>query len=219
MITVMCARNHCRHGCVTARVHPIGEVAAGGADMVWIVLGVLVVLVLAVLFWFVGTYNRLVQQRNQVQAAGAQIDVQLKRRHDLIPNLVETVRGYATHERTTLDAVVAARQGALASVGAPRAQQAAAEGELSQTLSRLFAVAEAYPDLKANSNFLALQGELASTEDKIAYSRQFFNSAVQTLNTSVQTLPTNLVAGIGGFREAEYFQAGGEERGPVSVKF
>jgi LemA protein len=186
---------------------------------VLIVSGVLVLLVLAVLGWFIATYNRLVQQRNQVQAAGAQIDVQLKRRHDLIPNLVETVRGYATHERGTLEQVIAARQGAQSSVGAPRAQQAAAEGELTQALGRLFAVAEAYPDLKANSNFLALQGELASTEDKIAYARQFFNSAVQTLNTSVQTLPTNLVAGIGGFREAEYFEAAGDERGPVSVKF
>ena len=187
--------------------------------MVWIVLGVLVVLLLVVLFWFVGTYNRLVQQRNQVQASGAQIDVQLKRRHDLIPNLVETVKGYATHERGTLDAVVAARQGAMAAVGAPRGQQAAAEGALTQTLGRLFAVAEAYPDLKANQNFLALQGELANTEDKIAYSRQFLNSAVQTLNTSIQSVPSNLVAGMTGFRAAEYFQAADGERGNVSVRF
>jgi LemA protein len=189
--------------------------------MLWIVLLVLVLalVVLGLLVWFVATYNRLVKQRNQVQAAGAQIDVQLKRRHDLIPNLVESVRGYATHERSTLDAVVAARQGAVASVGAPRSAQAQAEGALTQALGRLFAVAEAYPDLKASQNFLALQGELAATEDKIAYARQFFNSAVQTLNTSVQTVPSNLVAGIGGFREAEYFQAAGDERGPVSVRF
>jgi len=182
-------------------------------------LAVVAVVVIVLIAWFVGTYNRLVQQRNQVQAAGAQVDVQLKRRHDLIPNLVETVRGYATHERSTLDAVVAARQGAVSSVGAPRGTQAAAEGALTQALGRLFAVAEAYPDLKANQNFLALQGELASTEDKIAYSRQFFNTAVQTLNTSVQSLPSNLVAGIGGFRAAEYFQADSDERGAVSVRF
>lgn len=184
-----------------------------------IVLIVLAIVVVVVLGWFVTTYNRLVAQRNQVQAAGAQIDVQLKRRHDLIPNLVETVRGYATHERSTLDSVVAARQGAMSTVGGPRGQQAAAEGELTQALGRLFAVAEAYPILRANQNFLALQAELASTEDKIAYSRQFFNSAVQTLNTSIQSLPTNLVAGVGGFRPVEFFQASGDERGPVTVRF
>jgi len=187
--------------------------------MVWIVLGVLVLLVVLVLGWFIATYNRLVAQRNQVQAAGAQIDVQLKRRHDLIPNLVETVKGYAAHERGTLDAVVVARQGAAAAVGAGRAEQAAAEGVLTQSLGRLLAVAEAYPDLKANQNFLALQGELAVTEDKIAYSRQFLNSAVQTINTTIQSVPSNLVAGIGGFRPAEYFEAADDERGSVSVRF
>ena len=164
-------------------------------------------------------YNGLVRGRNRNREAWSQIDVELKRRHDLIPNLVETVKGYATHERGTLDAVVAARQGAVAAVGAPRGQQAAAEGALTQTLGRLFAVAEAYPDLKANQNFLALQGELASTEDKIAYSRQFLNSAVQTFNTTIQSVPSNLIAGIGGFRPAEFFQAADGERGPVTVKF
>jgi LemA protein len=187
--------------------------------MIWIVLGVPALVVLLVLGWFIGTYNRLIQQRNQVQAAGAQIDVQLKRRHDLIPNLVESVKGYAGHERGTLEAVVAARQGAVAAVGAPHGQQAAAEGALTATLGRLFAVAEAYPALLANQNFLALQGELAGTEDKIAYSRQFLNSAVQTLNTTVASVPSNLVAGIGGFRPAEYFQAADDERGSVSVRF
>ena len=188
--------------------------------MVWIVLGVLVALVLAVLGWFAAVYNRLVQQRNQVQAAGAQVDVQLKRRHDLIPNLVETVRGYAGHERATLDAVVAARQAAIAAGGAPsRAGRGTAEQILTASLGRLFAVAEAYPELKANQNFLALQGELAATEDKIAYSRQFLNSAVQTLNTTVQSVPSNVFAGIAGFRPAEYFQAGGDERGAVQVRF
>ena len=141
------------------------------------------------------------RQRNQVRASWAQIDVQLKRRYDLIPNLVETVKGYAAHERDTLDAVVAARSGAMSgrpapasAIGPPR------KTSLTQALGRLFALAEAYPDLKANQNFAALQGELANTEDKIAYARQFYNSAVQTFNTSVQSLPTNVIAGIGGFR-------------------
>jgi LemA protein len=190
-----------------------------GDVTVWLAIGVPVLVVVALVGWFVATYNRLVQQRNQVQAAGAQIDVQLKRRHDLIPNLVETVRGYATHERGTLEAVIAARQGAVSSVGGARENQAQAEGALSQALGRLFALAEAYPDLKANQNFLALQSELANTEDKIAYSRQFYNSAVQTFNTSVQTVPTNLVAGMTGFRPAGFFLAVGDERGPVSVRF
>jgi LemA protein len=165
------------------------------------------------------TYNRLVRQRNQVQASWAQIDVQLKRRYDLIPNLVETVKGYAAHERGTLDAVVAARNGAITAAQARVGERAVAEDMLSQALGRLFALAEAYPDLKANQNFAALQAELANTEDKIAYARQFYNSAVQTLNTSVQSLPTNVIAGIGGFRVTEYFEAAGGERGPVQVRF
>ena len=184
-----------------------------------IVVVVVVVVVLAVGGWFVATFNRLVRQRNQVQAAGAQVDVQLKRRHDLIPNLVETVKGYATHERGTLDAVVAARQSAMSAVGGPRVDQAAAEGALSQALGRLFALAEAYPNLKASQNFLALQQELSATEDKIAYARQFLNTAAQTLNTSVQSFPTNVVAAVGGFPGADYFQMDGDERGPVSVRF
>jgi LemA protein len=184
-----------------------------------IVVGVLVVLVVLVLLWATTTFNRLVRQRNQVQAASAQIDVQLKRRHDLIPNLVETVKGYATHERGTLDAVVQARATAVAANGAAPAQRAEAEGELSAVLGRLMVVAEAYPDLKANQNFLALQAELGSTEDKIAYARQFLNNAVQTINTTVQSVPSNIIAGIGKFHAEEYFQASGEERQGVSVRF
>ena len=186
-----------------------------------VVAGLVCLLAVVVIGWALAAYNRLVRQRNQVQASWAQIDVQLKRRHDLIPNLVETVKGYAAHERGTLDAVVAARNNAVAAavqdpgVGG----RAAAENMLTQTLGRLFALAEAYPDLKANQNFAALQGELANTEDKIAYARQFFNSAVQTFNTSVQSVPTNIVAGVGGFRVWEYFEAEGGERGPVQVRF
>src|SRR5689334_4433754 len=138
-----------------------------------IVLGVAVVLVVVLLWWAVATYNALVKARTQVDASWAQIDVQLKRRHSLIPNLVESVKGYVRHERGTLEAVVAARAAAAGAGAAGPGAQAQAEGQLTQALGRLFAVAEAYPDLKANQNFLALQTELGSTEEKIAYARQF----------------------------------------------
>ncbi|NGM15677.1 LemA family protein [Verrucosispora sp. CWR15] len=169
--------------------------------------------------WALSAYNRLVRQRNQVQASWAQIDVQLKRRYDLVPNLVETVKGYAAHERGTLEAVLAARTGAMAAAVAPEVSvRAGAENVLTQTLGRLFALAEAYPDLKANQNFAALHSELTRTEDKIAYARQFYNSAVQTLNTSVQSVPTNLIAGLGGFRSTDYFEALDGERAAVQVR-
>jgi LemA protein len=185
-----------------------------------VVGGVLLILVLAVIIWIIAAYNRLVRLRNQADASWAQIDVQLKRRYDLIPNLVHTVQGYAAHERGTLEAVVAARGNAInLSQGAGPEQRAVAENMLTQALGRLIAIAEAYPDLKANQNFAALQVELATTEDKIAYARQFFTSAVQSYNNAVQTLPTNLIAGLGGFRRREFFQAAGEERGPVQVRF
>jgi LemA protein len=185
-----------------------------------VVGGVLLVLILAVIIWIVAAYNRLVRLRNQADASWAQIDVQLKRRYDLIPNLVQTVQGYAAHERGTLDAVVAARGNAMnLSQGAGPAQRAEAESMLSQALGRLIVVAEAYPDLKANQNFASLQIELANTEDKIAYARQFLNGAVQSYNNAVQTVPTNLIAGVSGFRSREFFQAAGEERGPVQVRF
>jgi LemA protein len=179
----------------------------------------LLIVVIGLLLWAVVTYNKLVRQRNQVQAASAQIDVQLKRRHDLIPNLVETVKGYAAHERGTLDAVVQARAAAVAANDAGAQQRAEAEGELGILLGRLLMVAEAYPDLKANENFLSLQTELGGTEDKIAYARQFFNNAVQSINTTIQTVPSNVIAGLGGFTLEEYFQAVGQERQGVSVQF
>jgi LemA protein len=182
-----------------------------------VALGVVVLLIIAVIGWAIATYNRLVRLRTQVQSSWAQIDVQLKRRHSLIPNLVETVKGYAAHERGTLDAVVNARNNAAAARGP--AQQGAAEGMLTQTLGRLFALAEAYPDLKASENFRSLQGELANTEDKIAYARQFYNNAVQTLNGAVQSIPTNIIAGVGGFRTEPFFEAAGDERQDVSVRF
>jgi LemA protein len=176
-------------------------------------------LIILLLVWGVVTYNKLVRQRNQVDAAWAQIDVQLKRRYDLIPNLVETVKGYASHERGTLEAVIQARNSAVGNAGAAPATRAETENVLTQTLGRLFALAEAYPNLKANENFAALQGELGNTEDKIAYARQFYNSAVQSYNTSTQSIPTNIIAGVGGFKQRDLFEAAGGERGPVQVRF
>ena len=186
--------------------------------MSWVLIGILVVVVLLVIY-AIALYNGLVRNRNRVDNAWAQIEVQLKRRRDLIPNLVETVKGYAAHERGTLDAVVQARNSAVAAAGQGAGTRAEAENALTQTLGRLFALAEAYPNLKANENFMSLQGELSGTEDKIAYARQFYNSAVQTYNTSTQSIPTNIVAGIGGFRARDLFEAVGDERGPVQVRF
>ena len=171
-------------------------------------------MVVLVIGWGSLTYNRLVRQRNQVDAAWAQVDAQLKRRYDLVPNLVEMVKGYAAHERTTLDAVVGARNAAASATPARPAARAQAEAALNQVLGRLFALAEAYPDLKASESFRGLRHELADTENKIAYARQFYNSAVQTYHMSIQSIPTNLIAGLGGFRGRDLFQAAGEERGP-----
>jgi LemA protein len=181
--------------------------------------GVGCLLIAVILIWALMSYNRLVRQRNQVKASWAQIDVQLKRRYDLIPNLVETVKGYAGHERATLEAVVAARNGAIHAAQGGVADRAQAENMLTQALGRLFALSEAYPNLKANQNFAALQQELAETEDKIAYARQFYNSAVQTLTNTIQSVPTNLIAGMTGFHPPDYFEAEGAERGPVQVTF
>jgi LemA protein len=184
-----------------------------------IIGGLVCLLVVVLLIWTMVSYNRLVRQRNQVEASWAQIDVQLKRRTDLIPNLVETVKGYAAHEKGTLDAVIQARNTAVAAGNADPGARAQAENAVTQTLGRLFALAEAYPNLKANENFMALQGELANTEDKIAYARQFYNSAVQTYNNATQTMPTNLIAGMLGFRPKEFFETPEGERGPVQVRF
>ena len=182
---------------------------------VWIIVIVVVVLLALAA---VGIYNGLITLRNRVQEAWRQIDVELKRRHDLIGNLVETVKGYAAHERGTLEDVMKARSAAMAGGQGP-AQQAQSEGALSAALGRLFAVAEAYPDLKANQNFLALQGELTSTEDRIASARRYYNANVRELNTRVETVPSNVVAGMFGIHRAEYFEAEGAEREPVRVDF
>ncbi len=192
----------------------------GTGSLIAVVAGGCVCLLLVLLLvWAVVAYNKLVRQRNQVDAAWAQIDVQLKRRYDLIPNLVETVKGYAAHERGTLDAVIQARNSAVGNAASAPSARAETENALSQTLGRLFALAEAYPNLKANENFAALQGELGNTEDKIAYARQFYNSAVQSYNTSTQSIPTNIIAGVGGFKQRDLFEAAGGERGPVQVRF
>ena len=166
----------------------------------------LVVLGLAVIvtFWFIGMYNALVRLRNMVKNAWAQIDVQLKRRHDLIPNLVEAVKGYAAHEKSTLDAVISARAKAL-SAGSVAAH-AQAEGELSQALGRLMMLSESYPDLKANQNFLSLQEELTSTENKIGFARQFYNDSVMKFNIAIQSFPQNIVASMFSFKEADLFE-------------
>lgn len=177
-------------------------------------------LIAAIVLAVVVLYNGLVSARNRVDNAWAQIDVQLTRRHDLVPNLVETVKGYAAHEKETLDAVIQARNSAMAGQQAGNvAQTAQAENMLSGALKSLFALSEAYPDLKANQNFLQLQEELTATEDRIAYARQFYNDEVRRYNTKIQTVPSNFVAGLGKFREREYFEAADGEKGPVQVKF
>ena len=182
-----------------------------------IVLIVLVAIVVVLLLYVVVAYNGLVRLRNRIEAAWAQIDVQLRRRYDLIPNLVETVKGYATHEKGTFEAVTAARANAINAQGP--AQKAAAEKVIIGALKSLFAVAEAYPDLKANQNFLSLQEELTSTEGRIAYARQFYNDEVLKLNTKIQVFPTSILAGMFGFTAHEYFEADDTSRGPVSVQF
>ena len=182
----------------------------------WIVLGVIVIIVL---FAF-GAYNRLVALSQRVSQAFADIDVQLKQRHDLIPNLVETVKGYAQHERGTLDDVIKARNSAMSAQGT--AQVSAAENQLSGALGRLIALSEAYPDLKANTNFQQLQTELSDIENRIAASRRFFNNAVQEYNTGIQQMPAALFAGTFGFTKKDFFDLG-ESRGQLeqapTVKF
>ena len=182
-----------------------------------VVLVVVIVLIVAVVLFGIASYNGLVKVKNRVESAWAQIEVQLNRRHDLIPNLVETVKGYAAHEQATLEGVIAARNRAVAA-GTP-AEQAQAEQAVSGALANVFALSEAYPDLKANQSFLALQAELSETEDRIAYARQYYNDAVNQYNTKIQSFPGVLAARSAGFGEREYFQAEGEARGPVEVTF
>lgn len=182
-----------------------------------ILLIVVLVLLVLVGIYLLITYNGLVSLRNRIENAWAQIDVQLKRRYDLIPNLVETVKGYASHEKETLDRVIQARNAGQAASGVE--QQAQAENVLSGALRQLFALSEAYPDLKANQNFLQLQEELTGTEGRIAYARQFYNDTVYRYNTKIQSFPANMIAGRFKFSEREYFRADDEARGNVDVQF
>lgn len=182
-----------------------------------IIFGVLVGIIIIMALWMVGIYNGLVKFRQAVKNAWAQIDVQLQRRHDLIPNLVNTIKGYAAHEKGTLEAVVNAR--ARATSVTLTSDKIKAEGELSSALSRLLAVSEAYPDLKANQNFIALQEELTSTENRIAFARQAYNDAVTQINTAIQAFPAVMVAGMLGFKEEPFFETSAEEKKVPTVQF
>ena len=188
----------------------------------YIILGIVVLIIIIFIAMVAGGYNGLVRLRNAVKNAWAQIDVQLKRRHDLIPNLVETVKGYKNFERETLEAVTKARNVAVqaSSSGAGVAERGKAEGELSGALARLMVVVERYPDLKANQNFLALQEELTSTENKISFSRQYYNDSVMRYNNQTQVFPSNIIASMFSFKASEFFEVTAEaEREAPKVSF
>ena len=182
----------------------------------WTVI-IIVVIIAVIILAIIGMYNSLVSLKMRVKNAWAQIDTQLKRRFDLIPNLVETVKGYAQHEQSTLDEVIQARNSYVSANSVT--DKASANNKLNETLKNLFALSESYPDLKANQNFMALQTELSGTEDKIAYSRQFYNDTVQMYNTAIMKFPTNLIAGMLGFKEEAFFQIDEAEKNPVKVQF
>ena len=179
----------------------------------WIILGVVVLLLLI----FAGTYNRLVALRNRIDNSWSQIGVQLRRRYDLIPNLVNTVKGYAAHEKEIFEKVAEARNAAISAKTVP--DQAQAENQITGALRQLFAVVENYPDLKANQNFLALQEELTATEGRIAFARQFYNDTVLSYNNKVQQFPSRIIAGMFNFTTREFFQVEEAATGPVNVQF
>ena len=174
-------------------------------------------IVLVLLIWFFGTYNKLVNLRNKKDDQWSQIEVQLKRRADLIPNVVETVKGYAKHEKETFEEVIKARN-SYVSAKTPE-EEMKASGEVTQALGRLFALSESYPELKANENFLSLQNDLKDTEDKISYARGFYNDTVLTYNNKVQMVPSNIVAGICGFKKAAFFEADEKDKETPKVSF
>ena len=182
-----------------------------------ILIVVLVVIILFIVITIVHLYNNLVSLRNRVKNSYSQIDVQLKRRNDLIPNLVETVKGYAGHEKGVLEEVTKARTGVMNATSIE--ETSAADNQLTGALKTLFAVAENYPDLKANSNFQQLQSELSDTEDKISYARQFYNDVVLKYNNACQKFPSNIIAGLFGFKEESFFEAPAEERAVPKVEF
>lgn len=185
------------------------------------ILTILIIVAALIVLWLIGAYNGLVTARNRVDEAWSDIDVQLKRRYDLIPNLVETVKGYATHEKELLEKVTAARANAISAHDSSNTENLArAENELSATLKSIFAVAENYPDLKANQNFMKLQGDLTDTEDKIQAARRFYNGTVRDYNTKVQHFPSMMVAGMFNFKVREFFEVETtEEKQSVKVSF
>lgn len=181
--------------------------------VLWIILGIILLLVI----YIIATYNKLVTLRNRVKDQWSQIDVVLKRRADLIPNLVETVKGYATHEKETLDAVISARSKAVSATTPEDSMKA--NSELSHALGRLLAISEAYPDLKANTNFMDLQKELKDTEDKITYSRQFYNDSVLKYQNGIEKFPSNIIASMFGFKPYQFFEAEQQDKEVPQVKF
>ena len=182
-----------------------------------LVLGIVLAIVAVLVLWFIGVYNSLVQLRNKVKNQFSQIDVQLKRRFDLIPNLVETVKGYAKHESETFEKVVQARN--TYATATTDSEKIEAANQMTQAVRGLLALAEAYPELKANENFLSLQNDLKETEEKISYARQFYNDSVMVYNNKIQVVPSNIVAGIAGFKAEKLFEAGEQERENVKVEF
>ncbi len=183
-------------------------------NLLWIILAIVAVIAI----WLIAVYNGLIRSKNRTDEAWSDIDVQLKRRYDLIPNLVETVKGYVAHEQGTLQKVIEARNAAMAT-GGSTADKAQAENQLSQTLKSIFALSESYPDLKANQNFLKLQDELADTENKIQAARRFYNGQVRDFNTMIQVFPNNVINGLLNFKKYEFFEAAEPEKEAVQVKF
>lgn len=183
-------------------------------NFLWIVIAIIVIIAI----WLISIYNKLITLKNRTNEAWSDIDVQLKRRYDLIPNLIETVKGYATHEQGTLQKVIEARNTAMASSGNLEAK-AQAENALSSTLKSIFALAESYPDLKANQNFLKLQDELSDTENKIQAARRFYNGNVRDFNIQIEVFPNNLINGMLRFKKFEFFEAQEEEKKNIEVKF
>jgi len=177
----------------------------------------IIIIAVVIIFWIILTYNRLITLRNRSEEAWSDIDVQLKRRYNLIPNLVETVKGYATHERELFEKITKART--IAMQAQTIKEKGDAENALSSTLKSLFAVAENYPDLKASTNFLELQRELRDTEDKIQASRRFYNTNARDLNIKIESFPANIIAGMFNFKKRDFFEVEGEAREPVAVKF
>jgi len=182
-----------------------------------LIFWIIIIIVAIIIIYLIATYNYFITLRNRIKNAWSQIDVQLKRRYDMIPNLVETVKGYAKHEKETFKMVTEARN----MIGQAKGpgQKAQANNMLTDALKSLFAVAEAYPDLKANQNFLQLQEEISGTENKISYARQFYNDSVLRFNTGIQKFPANIIAGMFSFKEQEFFKTEGKERENVKVSF